>query len=60
MWAGRSEVFFQCPESVITGEETYWIQLERWCRWIEPSRLLEFPAADCDAITTIQAIPKES
>jgi hypothetical protein len=60
IWAGKTEVFFQCPESVLDGDAAYWITLERWCRLMEPSRFLDFPAVDCDAINAIQALEKES
>ncbi len=42
------------------GSATYWIELERWCRLMEPGRLLEVPAVDCDAIAAIQGIERES
>jgi hypothetical protein len=57
---GGGAIFFQCPESTISGASTYWLTLERWCRGLDPQALLNLPAVDCDAIAAIRDARKES
>lgn len=59
VWAGSSAVFFNCPESSVDGMSSYWIAMARWCRTIDFTTLLDLPAADCDAMATIQAIERD-
>jgi hypothetical protein len=53
VWAKDDAVFFQCPESLLTGELYYWLSLEALLRNEPNTPWLNLPAVDCDAMQTI-------
>lgn len=59
VWAGSSEVFFQCPESVVGSSEVYWLELAKYLTRVDPEKLLDYPAVDCDAVWALNEIRKD-
>ncbi len=53
VWAREDAVYFQCPESLLTGEIHYWLSLEALLREEPNIPWLDLPAVDCDALQTV-------
>lgn len=53
VWAKEGAVYFQCPESQLTGELHYWLSLDALMRGYSNVPWLELPAVDCDALQTL-------
>ena len=53
VWAKEGAVYFQCPESLMTGEIHYWLSLDALMRAYSNVPWLEMPAVDCDALQAL-------
>ncbi|GAB4406336.1 MAG: hypothetical protein OHK0021_17920 [Bryobacter sp.] len=53
VWAKEDAIFYQCPESMLTGELWHWINLAATLQQQSNFDWLSVPAVDCDALQTI-------
>jgi hypothetical protein len=53
VWASRNAVFFQCPESLMTGEVWHWLNQAAVWKNCAVNELLDLPAIDVDAMQLI-------